>query len=132
MTKKNTTLPVDLVTAQEEFIRWRDGRKVGDRIPEPLWTLAARLAGRYGLHRVCKTLKLDYYGLKKRLEAAPAKHHSTAPPAFVELLPGSPGSTGCCTIECENPRGQRIRIHLDGREISELRSFCSELWSSLR
>lgn len=131
MAKKNTTLPANLAAAQVEFTRWRAERKVGDRIPGPLWALAVKLAGRYGLHRVSKTLKLDYYGLKKRLEAPPAEH-STASPAFVELLPGSPGSAGRCTIECETTHGERIRIHLQGEELSELRSFCSELWSSLR
>ena len=58
------------VRARDRFVAWRRTRKPKSRIPEPLWSLAVKLVATHGLHRVAATLKLDYYSLKKRVEAA--------------------------------------------------------------
>jgi hypothetical protein len=67
-TSKDTNqLPVPLRRAEEQFQRWRKTRQRGTPIPERLWSLAMELAATYGVCKTASTLKLDYYGLKKRL-----------------------------------------------------------------
>lgn len=48
---KRGTLPPDLRRAQDRFQAWRKRRQVGERIPQPLWAMAARLAGTHGSRR---------------------------------------------------------------------------------
>ncbi len=131
MDKQNTALPADLVAAQDQFTRWRAEHKLRTRFPKPLWTMAAKMARKYGHNHVCRVLKLDYYSLKNHMAKHSTKPKRNSAPAFVEILPESSGSTGQCTIECENTNGERIRIHLQGQKLSELRCFCSDFWSSL-
>ena len=131
MEKHNIELPSDLAAAQNQITRWRAEHKPRTRFPEQLWQLAAELSRKYGHNQVCKALKLDYYSLKKRLEPGSVKPKRRTAPAFFELLPEKPSSARC-SIECENSSGNRIRIHLDGSNLSELRIFCAELWRELR
>ena len=42
-------LPADLVRARSRFQAWRGQRKLGERIPQSLWALAARLAEVHGV-----------------------------------------------------------------------------------
>ena len=132
MKQQNPELPADLAAAQEQFARWRAEHKPRTRFPDHLWLLAVELARQYGHNQVCRALKLDYYSLKKRLspDSDPSGQPSTPP--FIEIRPGRPAATGRCLIECENQNGNRIRIHLDGKELSELPSLCGELWSCIR
>ena len=50
-------------------------------------------------------------------------------PQFLELLPSGTNSTVECTIECENTKGAKIRIHLKGKELPDLADISSRLWS---
>ncbi len=58
--------------------RWRANRQARERIPEPLWDAAVKVAGRYGVHRTAKSLRLDYYSLKRRLEREAAEKEAAA------------------------------------------------------
>jgi hypothetical protein len=75
-------LPKDLVRASSRFQTWRRRRKGGSRIPPLLWSLAVGLARDHGVSRTATALKLDYYSLKKQVEAATDCH----PP--LEMSPG--------------------------------------------
>jgi len=66
--RERRPLPAWLEAVQRRFERWRRTRKVRSRIPEPLWAAAVRAAGQYGIHRTAKALRVNYYGLKKRVE----------------------------------------------------------------
>ena len=52
------------------FERWRRTRNGHPCIPEAPWASAAKAAGKHGLNRTVRALRLDYYLLKKRVEAA--------------------------------------------------------------
>lgn len=54
---------------QRRFEQWRRERKGRARIPEALWRAAVTMAEIYGVNRTATALRLDYYTLKKRLEA---------------------------------------------------------------
>ena len=88
------------------------------RIPEPLWALAVQLTSSHGLHRTASVLRLDYYCLKKRVEAA-QRGPDSAEPAFLELPSAISAGRGC-VIEFEDGGGVRLRVHLHGYDATEI------------
>ncbi len=68
-TRKTPNLPARLAGTRRRFDRWRRTRKGRSRIPETLWASAVKAAGRYGVNKTAQALRLDYYALKKRVEA---------------------------------------------------------------
>ena len=81
---KGGDLPKDLLRGRSRFQAWRRRRKTRGRIPDTLWALAVRLVKIHGVNRTALALGVDYYSLKKRVEAASSKPPATGP-AFVEL-----------------------------------------------
>jgi hypothetical protein len=81
-----------------------------------LWELAVRLVATHGLHRTAHILKLDYYSLKERVEAA--AHGKKNGSAFIELPP-VPAPIQECVIECEGD-AVRLRLHLKGYSAAEI------------
>ena len=79
-TRKTRDLPARLEAVRRRFERWRRTRRPPSRIPDPLWVVAVKLVGRYGIHRTARALRVDYYSLKKRVTAASAAHHSRPTP----------------------------------------------------
>jgi len=72
---------------------WRSQRKLGEHIPALLWAAAVDAAKEHGVYRVAIDLRLDYAGLKRRVEGAGA----TAPrgrvaPQFVGFCRSTVGS----------------------------------------
>ena len=128
---RKSPLPAKLVRGRRCFERWRRDHKPPTRLPEHLWSLAVELAREYGLSRTARTLRLDYNGLKKRLECLAPDDASPAipPPPGVELLPAGMNSTVECTLEREDAQGVKIRIHLKGRELPDLAALGRSLWS---
>jgi hypothetical protein len=68
--RKTPNLPARLEGARRRFELWRRTRKGRSRIPEMLWASAVKAAGKYGVNKTAQALRLDYYVLKKRVEAA--------------------------------------------------------------
>ena len=114
MARANGLVPGPLALAAGRFARWRRSRE-RRRIPEELWTLAAKLAGRYGVNTTARALRVDYYSLKRRMDGGgEGERRRPAPAGFVEIVPGpfTPGRG--CLIEFEDPRGTKMRVHLPG------------------
>ena len=110
-------LSPELARAKERFAAWRQTRAPKSRIPQGLWNHAVELAASEGLNRTARALKLDYYTLKERVEAAP-KNRKTNTSAFLELpqvaLPSKE-----CVIELGDGKGL-VRIRLAGYEPAEI------------
>jgi hypothetical protein len=101
-------------------------------LPEVLWDAAVTAARECGLNRTARTLRLDYYSLKKRVETA---NHGGPPrqginPQFVEFVPSAPNFFPECTMELEHPRGTKMRIHLKGAGAPDLVDLTRAFWSS--
>ena len=128
--KRGSQVPPRLKRAAERFAAWRRTRKVGMRIPEPLWRLASRLAVAYGVCRTASELGLDYYGLKRRVEeqASPAQR-SAGRPAFVELPASTLALAGECILELENAAGSKMRVHLRGGAMPDLAALGRSFWN---
>ncbi len=124
-------LPVPLEKVRGRFDEWRRSRKVRTRIPDPLWAAAVKMASRYGIHRTARALRIDYYGLKKRVEegasdssCTPSKENTAT---FVELASLPP--TGMeCLIELEDTGGAKMRVHLKGVEAPDLIALSRSFW----
>ena len=131
--KKRQELPRRLEGIQRHIERWRQTCKVRSRIPDSLWAAAVRMARAYGVNRTARALRLDYYGLKKRVErqAVAAVHAREAKGSarFVELAPFS--SAGCCEclLELENVGGAKMRIQLKGIAMPDLAALSQSFWS---
>ena len=111
-----TDWPAALFRVQRKLERWRAQCRPRERIPEDLWREAAELAGAYGIHRIAKALRLDYYSLKDRVAAAAAESGVNGP-EFVEVLGGGlPTARPECVIEVEDPVGVTMRIRVTGGE----------------
>lgn len=114
---KRRELSPELARAKERFAAWRQTRAPKSRIPQELWDLAVELADSEGLNRTARALKLDYYTLKERVEAAP-KNRKTNTSAFLELPPVALPSREC-VIELGDGEGL-VRIRLTGYEPLEI------------
>jgi hypothetical protein len=135
-----------LEVLRRRFERYRRTRKVRSPIPEGLWAAAAKMAGRCGVKRTAKALRLNYHALQKRVERATSAALSASQPQasqFIELLAPADQSRptpavqafrpagGCdCTVELEDAGGDKMRIHLQGVETPDLASLSRSFWES--
>ena len=106
----------------------------GERIPVALWAAAVGLAQEHGLHRIALELRVDFNGLKKRLErAGGAAQGGQVEARFVELFaaPASTAAGRCeCAVELENGRGAKMRVELNGNGLVGLAGVCNAFWSA--
>ena len=112
------------------FKRWRESRKLGEHIPAILWSAAVELARRHDPLRVAHELRIDYEGLKRRLDrTAGGAALGRLDPQFVELFATAPmpASIGqCeCVVEMHNARGAKMRVELNGNGLAGLAGLCN-------
>ena len=123
-------LPASLEALRRRFDRWRRSRTARSRIPDPLWTSAVQAAGRYGLHRTTKALRLDYYALKKRVEDAASDREPDreAAATFFELPAPVSGGVSEWVVELEDPGGAKMRLHLKGGAVPDVAVLVRSFW----
>ena len=131
-TRKTVNLPTRLEGLRRRFERWRRTRKGRSRIPETLWISAVRAAGKYGLAKTARVLRLDYHALKKRVEATASGSISDQGTAatFVELAPPVSGGSRECILELEDPGGAKMRVHLKDVDTPDLAALSQSFWSA--
>ncbi|MCH7725712.1 MAG: hypothetical protein IH991_04420 [Planctomycetes bacterium] len=127
--RKRRDIPTPLARGRDRFEVWRRTRKVGARIPDKLWSLAVKLVDAHGLNRTASVLRLDYYSLKKRVEARNSVS-TPVPRAFIELASPSLAASGECVVEFEDGSGASIRVHLRGCDSPDLVALGRIFWSS--
>jgi len=120
-TRPHGQLPPDLLRAQQRFQTWRIQRTPGDRIPLTLWAVAVQIARTHGVSRTAATLRLDFYGLKKRVEADTSPDQPSQPP-FVELTPPLLLAKQC-HLELDNGSGVTIRVQLVGYDAADIEAL---------
>ena len=145
--RKTRDLPARLENVRRRFAEWRKAHRARSPLASSLWAAAVKMAGRYGLNRTARALRVDYYSLKKRTEqrsadrdrpaldgagtllpwsAAPAGtcRELSAANAFVELSPSLPAAGCDCTLELEDADGSRMRVHLKTAAPPDLTALC--------
>jgi hypothetical protein len=127
-------LPVPVVVPPEikelscQIEQWRSTRPYLMAMPEPLWTLAANLAKQHGLARVARFARLDYYSLKEHVARLDGDSGAEAKPTFIELK-SVPAPLVCeCTIELEDSKDSRMRIHIKGAPMPDIAALSRTLW----
>ena len=128
-TRQRGELPKDLAQARSRFEAWRQQRQGDRRIPQPLWALAVRLVRQHGLSRTATALRLDYYSLKKRVEAT-AQQPPSPSPAFVEL-PAPLVVSKQALFELDNGAGATMRVQLVGYDAADIEALARGFWSEL-
>jgi hypothetical protein len=98
-------------------------------IPDTLWALAVRLANVHGVHRTARALGVDYYSLKKRVEAATACEPPASGPAFVEL-PAAAVIGKQCLFELNNAAGATLRVQLLGYDTADVEALTRAAWNA--
>jgi hypothetical protein len=136
-TRKPADLPGDLESSRRRFEQWRRRRRGRTPIPEALWAEAVTLAGRYGVSRTARTLRVGYRSLKERVAREADCWASTSPmpskPAFLELAIPSQAGAGECLLEWEDAAGAKMRLHLKGGvEVPDLVALSRSFWEGLR
>jgi hypothetical protein len=133
-TKRKRALPARLEGLRRRFERWRGTHKARSRLPEPLWASAVKMVGMYGLNRTARTLRLDYYVLKRRVQeegipiADPSGNGSAT---FLELTP-PPSAGACeCILDLENASGAKMHVHLKGIATPDLAALSRSFWDRL-
>lgn len=117
--RKTQALPPSLAKARRRFDRWRKRNRPRARLPEDLWSAAVELGLEYGVNPTAKALRLDYYSLKKRLEAFEGRDDPASP--FIEILPGMGSAASAdCTMEIEDGNGAALRIRVQGVDLPDL------------
>ena len=125
-TRQRGELPNDLAQGRCRFQAWRERRQGTRRIPQPLWDLAVRLVSQHGLSRTATALGLDYYSLKKRVEAAAPQPPSPSSP-FVEL-PAPLVVSKQALFELDNGAGATRRVQLLGYEAADVEALARRFW----
>jgi hypothetical protein len=99
-----------------------------------LWQAVVELARRHGVSRTAQALRLDYYSIKKRLEAAQRPRGTREAPEsrFVELPLRAVPAPPACVLEVEDGRGARLRVELQGFGAGELAGLVRTVWSEPR
>ena len=125
--KKRHEVPAALLRLKQKFSDWRKTRTPGQRIPNPLWKAAAKLAAEHGLSQTATVLGLDYYSLKRHVDRQSAEKPSGA--CFVELPPAPLAASSECIIELDDGTGASMRIHLKGSELPDLLDLGRSFWN---
>ena len=124
-------LPARLEGVRQRFERWRRTRKARSRIPDSLWASATKMAGTYGMHRTARTLRIDYYALKKRAEqevaAVAGIPEARTVATFFELA--APAGSCECTLELEDAAGAKMRVHLKAAQPPDLAALSRSFWN---
>ena len=126
--RSKSDLPAKLARGRERFEKWRSKQKTRTRLPQPLWAAAVKLANEYGINRTAHALRLDYNGLKKRMESKVSDVPPQTGPEFIQLLGSELTAVAECAIECRDTNGATIRIHFKGPQLPDLAALSRGLW----
>ena len=111
MNNKSATPILDAVEKlQRQLDEFRSTQPHRKKLPETLWQAAVELARQHGVYSVAHPLRLDYVGLKKRLDGVSDPKKKAAKPAFVELIADHAATMADCVIEFESSIGSKMRI----------------------
>ncbi|RZB33756.1 MAG: hypothetical protein SRB2_03867 [Desulfobacteraceae bacterium Eth-SRB2] len=108
-----------------QFEHWRCNRDKRGAIPESLWAAAASLYPEHSLHRISKTLRLNYTKLKHYVRGSSADFPIAAAQHFIQIE-GSPLSRQCI-IEMRHSNGNRMTVQ--GVDNQHLMKLVQLFWS---
>jgi len=148
-----------LERVRQRFARWRQDSEPRARIPERLWVAAVERARECGLNKTARTLHLDYYSLKSRIETGDGDSKKlrrrsasgqrdgrgsrqafvevpsldlVARPALAALVPLDTGRTVAeCHLIVDNSAGARLTVILAKADTSVIAAVCRSVLGKL-
>lgn len=123
--------PAHARRVQEEFERWRAGKRGPGRIPARLWEAAVKLCETQSVHRVSRRLRLNHTVLQRRAGRRLVRRPGSAKPAFVEwslpagVLPQAWSAEYVVEVSAKKDGAQRI--HVRGASVSEVAALARAL-----
>jgi hypothetical protein len=111
---------------------WRKTRISRQNVPEPFWKAAVEFARIEGIAPVAAVLGLNYYRLKRRVEAGQNAITESKAVSFVELQVNPVAHPLECTAELTNRRGATMRLRLVGAGAAELVALVQAFWQEPR
>jgi hypothetical protein len=108
--KSTTPVAGAIEQLQRHLDEFRSTQPHRTKLPKILWQAAVVLARQQGVYAVAHPLRLDYTGLKKRLDGVPGSLKKAAKPAFVELIADHPATMADRVIEFELSVGSKMRL----------------------
>lgn len=132
--RKPPALPARVQELRSRLDDWRRSRKKRSRIPEAVWEAAVPLARAHGVNPIAQALRLNYYGLKRRLRSAEGSSaaREASRPTFVELDVSQPAGRAQCIIELEDRRGAKMTIRLEGSGEVDVVGLTGSFWRRRR
>ncbi len=100
------------------FEQWREVRKRRTPIPDSLWAKAVSLSANHSIHKISKSLRLNYTDLTRRVfllrtQAIPKPVASSH--AFIEVGVKASSVAGAdYIIEMEDGHGSKMKMHISG------------------
>ena len=129
MNTESTPFRSEVEPLRCQFEAWRQTRKHGEHIPESLWEAAAKLAGAFGVGRVCRALGVGYHALKERArDGCQPSRSGHQPAAFIELPRPSPIARSDYLVELEDGRGAKMTLRLAPGSGSEVLALAQAFW----
>jgi hypothetical protein len=110
MNRQSMPLPEAIAQLQRQLEQIRSSQPPRSRLPEPLWGAAVELARQHGIYPLAHALRLDYMGLKKRLNGMPDEQRKKRKTGFVELAASRPTVMPECVIEFASANDAKMRI----------------------
>ena len=126
-----------LEKVKQQFRIWREAKTGRERIPDSLWEAAVEVfnKGEHSLHKISKTLHLNYTTLKQHVEqyipssielkADAAPEHS---PDFIAFELDTHLPVSECVIEMEDTTGAKMRMCLRGKTDPNILGICKSFW----
>jgi len=109
---------------------WRKTRISLQHVPKPIWEAAVELARIGGINPVASVLGLNYYRLKRKVEASQRAVTESKAVSFVELQVTPAASSLECTAELTDRRGATMRLRLVGAGTAELVALVQAFWQA--
>jgi len=134
--RKTGDVPADLENTLRRLEQWRQRPQAPTPLPESRWAEAVKLAGRYGVSRTARALRVGYYSLKDRVEKETSSSAAGSPAVnaatFLELAVSPRSGAGDCSLEWEDAGGGKLRVHLKGVAAPDLVALSRSFWEGRR
>jgi hypothetical protein len=130
-TRRTHGLPARLERLRQRLEDWRRTRKPPSRIPDAFWAAAVTMAKTYGVNRTARTLRLDYYSLKERVDrrAGATPDIKPVPMPFVELANLPTAGSCLCRLKLESADGVKMRVQLRSVTMPDLAAISRSFWN---
>jgi len=115
--------------ARRRLAAWRQRRPHRAPIPQDLWSWIVPLARTHGVSRVSRALRLNYYGLKRRVASSPCRKDAGVGAPFVELKATPWEFSPACVVELEDGLGSKMTLRLSQGGGAEVLAWVQAFWS---